>query len=365
MPQYHSRSRDPSRIIENIFENVPFTKSRSPFHEGGNGSISLFPIIVFIVLAINIALIYRAIKDEQRKGNSSSKNSSSKNDKQCRMGDNETNLFCVTCLYEYENDMVKSKSNNALQAVFHPTSIWDRNSIIKISYRYHGLDCPAYKKFLMETLQNEVFPYTSQISFEFVDRFEDGDIRIEVFLNRPNRGAGESAPGSRGAKARPRDQATMILYGPVNANVIIHEFLHGLGFDHGHIHDDAIPNEPAITAYVESRGRTVDYNDLRSLHPLSHRIRSFGNPDENSIMNYSFPRCWEVNGELQPLFTSRETREPLHLRAGDVLSDLDIEGLIALYGTMEDLRNFRSNKNTRRRSFKAGNKFDIQNCFFH
>lgn len=147
------------------------------------------------------------------------------------------------------------------------------------------------------------------VQFQFGVSAEESNIRISLGGNRNNSYVG------RDNLFIPRDQQTMNLGNFNHLPTIRHEFGHALGLRHEHRFPGAIQfRENVVVSEMRDRfGWSTAQTYRNILEPLGESGRCIGDPNLNpqSIMMYSIPRSWTVDGlayERSGIITERDRR---------------------------------------------------------
>ncbi|WP_371171208.1 matrixin family metalloprotease [Aliiroseovarius sp. 2305UL8-7] len=133
------------------------------------------------------------------------------------------------------------------------------------------------------------------IDFRFgVDRNES-QIRIQLGGNRNNSYVG------RDNNSIPKNRQTMNLANFNSAATVKHEFGHALGLRHEHRFPGAIEfrEDVVVSEMRDKHGWTTAQTYRNILTPLGSSAKCIGDPElnEKSIMMYTIPRRWTVDGK--------------------------------------------------------------------
>ncbi|MBM9591782.1 hypothetical protein JWG41_16235 [Leptospira sp. 201903075] len=158
----------------------------------------------------------------------------------------------------------------------------------------------------------------ANLSFEFFDsapqlRGQKSDIRIDFV---PGDGA-NSAIGNE-AEYFEQDERTMNLEW-IDKSTILHEFGHALGLDHEHQNpsNKTAWNRKAIFAELSEQGWTMEMVDDFVIKPHDRNLVNFSQYDPLSIMVYSYPASWTLDGSS--------------VEANEELSEMDKMNIAKMY----------------------------------
>ncbi|MCW7481216.1 M12 family metallopeptidase [Leptospira kanakyensis] len=137
----------------------------------------------------------------------------------------------------------------------------------------------------------------ANLTFEFFDsvkelRGQKSNIRIDFV-----RGAGANSAIGKEAEYYKQNERTMNLEW-VDEATILHEFGHALGLDHEHQNptNQVRWNRNAIFADLSQQGWTIEMVDDFIIKPHDRNRVNFSQYDPQSIMVYSYPDFWTLDG---------------------------------------------------------------------
>ncbi|PJZ44123.1 M12 family metallopeptidase [Leptospira brenneri] len=137
----------------------------------------------------------------------------------------------------------------------------------------------------------------ANLTFEFFDsvsqlRGQKSDIRIDFV-----QGDGANSAIGNEAEYFEQNERTMNLEW-VDKSTILHEFGHALGLDHEHQNpSNHTPwNRKAIFAELSKQGWTIEMVDDFVIKPHDRNLVNFSQYDPQSIMVYSYPASWTLDG---------------------------------------------------------------------
>lgn len=183
---------------------------------------------------------------------------------------------------------------------------------------------------IKQVIRERIAPHVG-LQFIFSEDYSNADIRIRFNIDPTSATFGVSLCGTEALLYTLSDQykETMIFYN-LEVMVILHEFMHALGFQHEQLHKDVQINPVALECWLKHENITQTANVI-SQFISNQPLLSSEKIDPSSIMTYTLPKTILCNDTEYKFYTVQNTNGNIQFTENYKLSAKDIESLEQIY----------------------------------